>query len=156
MPSGTRAWTDVLRHAGPPRAAKVQDAERTIAKTILLVEDEETVRRVTGRLLAKLGYDVLSAADAQEALDVFDAKGDEIDLVLTDIVMPGLTGVEMAELLRRKRPGLRVLFMSGYASRDLGRELQSPPEPFLPKPFSLQQLAASIERALEEGAGTTP
>ena len=119
-------------------------------KTILLVEDEETVRRVTGRLLTRLGYVVFTAADAHEAINLFNDGGSEIDLVLTDIIMPGLTGVEMAEVLREQRPGLKVLFMSGYASREFGGELSTLPEPFLPKPFSLDQLSESVRQALAD------
>ena len=74
--------------------------ERTIDEiTILLVEDEETVRRVTGRLLTKLGYTVFTSADAEEAFEVFRARGDDIALVLTDLVMPGLTGVDIVAVL---------------------------------------------------------
>lgn len=115
---------------------------------ILLVEDEETVRKVTARLLAKLGYEVHSAQDARVALELVLERGTDVDLVLTDIVMPGLTGIEMVEVLKQSRPDLKVLFMSGYASRELGRELSSPPEPFLPKPFSLDQLSEAVEGAL--------
>lgn len=105
---------------------------------------------MTGRLLTKLGYLVFTSADAEEAFDVFKERGDDIDLVLTDIVMPGLTGVEMVDLLWEERPNLKVLFMSGYASRELGRELSRLPEPFLPKPFSLDQLSDSIRQALSD------
>lgn len=117
--------------------------------TILLVEDEETVRRVIERLLQKLGYDVLSASDAEEAMEVFQQRDDEIDLVLTDVVMPGLTGVEMAEVLREQRPDMKFLFTSGYTSKELGGSPQAPPEPFLPKPFSMDELSRSIRDALD-------
>ncbi len=117
--------------------------------TILLVEDEETVRRVIERLLQKLGYDVLSASDAEEAMEVFQQRHDEIDLVLTDVVMPGLTGVEMAEVLREQRPDMKFLFTSGYTSKELGGSPQAPPEPFLPKPFSMDELSRSIRDALD-------
>ncbi len=119
------------------------------AKTILLVEDEDTVRKVIERLLVKLGYDVLSARDAEEAIEIFDDREDELDLVLTDVVMPGLTGVEMADVLKEKRPDMKFLFTSGYTSKELGSSPQAPPEPFLPKPFSLDELSRSVESALE-------
>lgn len=106
------------------------------------------MRKVTARLLTKLGYEVHSAPDARVALELVLEQGTDVDLVLTDIVMPGLTGIEMAEVLEECRPDLKVLFMSGYASRELGRELSSPPEPFLPKPFSLDQLSKAVESAL--------
>lgn len=119
------------------------------AKTILLVEDEDTVRRVIERLLVKLGYDVLSARHAEEAIEIFDERDEELDLVLTDVVMPGLTGVEMAEVLKEKRPDMKFLFTSGYTSKELGGSPQAPPEPFLPKPFSMDQLSQSVRKALE-------
>lgn len=115
---------------------------------ILLVEDEDTVRSVTRRLLEKLGYEVETASRAEEALERLEAGEDDFDLVLTDIVMPGLTGVEMAEILARDRPDLKVLFTSGYTSKELGRDPGAPPEPFLPKPFSIEELARSVREAL--------
>ena len=89
-----------------------------------------------------------SAPDARVALEFVLDRGTDVDLVLTDIVMPGLTGIEMVEILEQSRPDLKFLFMSGYASRELGRELSSPPEPFLPKPISLDQLSEAVEDAL--------
>lgn len=120
------------------------------ATTILLVEDEETVRKVIERLLRKLGYEVLSARDAEEAIEIFDERDHELDLVLTDVVMPGLTGVEMAEVLKERRPDMRFLFTSGYTSKELGGNPEAPPEPFLPKPFSMDELSRSVEAALED------
>lgn len=117
--------------------------------TILLVEDEETVRRVIERLLEKLGYRVLAAADAEEAIEIFRERDHELDLVLTDVVMPGLTGVEMAEVLKEQRPDMKFLFTSGYTSKELGSNPEAPPEPFLPKPFSMDDLSRSVRDALD-------
>lgn len=114
---------------------------------VLLVEDEESVRNVVGRLLAKLSYHVSTASDAEEALDLFD-KGESFDLVVTDIVMPGLSGIEMAQILEKRYPDLRFLFISGYTSRELGIAPATPPEPFLPKPFTMQELSREVEKAL--------
>lgn len=114
---------------------------------VLLVEDEESVRNVVGRLLAKLGYHVSAASDAEEALDLFDG-GESFDLVVTDIVMPGLSGIEMAQILEKRYPDLRFLFISGYTSRELGIAPAAPPEPFLPKPFTMQELSREVEKAL--------
>lgn len=116
---------------------------------ILLVEDEETVRKVIERLLRKLGYTVQSASDAEEAIEIFGERNQEFDLVLTDVVMPGLTGVEMSEVLKRQRPDMRFLFTSGYTSKELGGSPEAPPEPFLPKPFSMEELSRSVREALE-------
>jgi len=114
---------------------------------ILLVEDEETVRNVVARLLTKMGYEVSSAEDAETAIALFD-EGAYFDLVVTDIVMPGLSGIEMAELLKARFPTLPFLFISGYASKDFGTAPQAPPEPFLKKPFTMQELADEVRSAL--------
>ena len=115
---------------------------------ILLVEDEDTVRNVVARLLRKLGYHVSTAADAEEAIALFD-EGSCFDLVVTDIVMPGLSGIEMAAVLKERHPALPFLFISGYTSRELGTTPQAPPEPFLPKPFTMQELAKEVTDALK-------
>jgi len=114
---------------------------------VLLVEDEDTVRNVVARLLKKLGYEVSSAANADEAIAFFDGGG-SFDLVVTDIVMPGLSGIEMSEVLKARFPELRFLFISGYTSRELGTAPAAPPEPFLPKPFTMQELAEEVRKAL--------
>jgi len=116
---------------------------------VLLVEDEDTVRNVVARLLMKLGYDVCSAEDAETAIAMFD-DGADFDLVVTDIVMPGLSGIEMSELLKARFPTLRFLFISGYASRELGITPRVHPEPFLPKPFTMQELADEVRNALAD------
>jgi two-component system cell cycle sensor histidine kinase/response regulator CckA len=115
---------------------------------ILLVEDEASVRNVIVRLLTKLGYSVVSAENAEMAFEIFDG-GDEFDLVITDIVMPGLSGIEMAGVLKERLPSQRFLFISGYSSKEFGAKLDAPPEPFLAKPFTIQELAEAVKRALE-------
>jgi len=114
---------------------------------VLLVEDEDTVRNVVARLLKKLGYQVSAAANADEAISYFDG-GESFDLVVTDIVMPGLSGIEMSEVLKARCPELRFLFISGYTSRELGTAPAAPPDPFLPKPFTMQELAEEVRKAL--------
>src|SRR6185295_17728529 len=83
-------------------------------ETILLVDDEETVRRFSSRVLSKHGFDVVSASSGHEALDAA-GHGNPIDLLMTDVMMPGMNGRQLAEILLARRPSLRVLFMSGYA-----------------------------------------
>ncbi len=116
---------------------------------VLLVEDEDTVRNVVARLLKKLGYEVFSAANADEAIAFFEG-GVSFDLVVTDIVMPGLSGIEMSEVLKARFPEVRFLFISGYTSRELGTAPAAPPEPFLPKPFTMQELAEEVRKALAD------
>jgi two-component system cell cycle sensor histidine kinase/response regulator CckA len=84
------------------------------SETVLLVGDEERVRKITIFLLETLGYRVFEAESGQKALRLFEASREKIDLLLTDVVMPDLRGCEMAEALRAREPGLRVLFRSGY------------------------------------------
>lgn len=129
------------REGAPPRGG---------AETILLVEDEDTVRNVTRKLLAKLGYEVITARDAEEGIEIFERQAHAIHAVVTDVVMPGLTGVQMAAQLQKIRSGTKVLFVSGYASRDAGGSPEELPEPFLPKPFTLEELAGAVRRVLDE------
>ncbi len=96
--------------AGSPPAPRARMAQ----ETILLVEDEEQVRILVRNILRRQGYQVLDAADAASALQLCENHADEIGLLLTDVVMPGMSGRQLAERLQARRPGLRVLFMSGY------------------------------------------
>ena len=118
-------------------------------ETILLVEDERSVQTVVGRLLRKLGYTVLIASDGVEGASLFDEHDEQIDIVITDIVMPRQTGVEMAGDLRIRRPDLKLLFISGYAGPEAGMLNGPIPQPFLPKPFSVEELAEAVREILD-------
>ena len=116
--------------------------------TILLVEDEHQVRQLLEKFLTRAGYHVLAAPGAQQALELFAQHAPTIDLVVTDILMPGLTGVELARALDKQRSGLPVLFMSGYAHDD-GADIEARPgSAFLPKPFTMPQLSAQLRALL--------
>jgi two-component system cell cycle sensor histidine kinase/response regulator CckA len=134
----------------PQSGSRAGSSEERLS--ILLVDDEETVRRVTSRLLAKLGYSVTPAASAEDALQILSHGVASFDLVLTDVVMPGKSGIEMVQELRETLPEQRVLFMSGYTTREFGRPPGNPPRPFMPKPFSMQELREAVEGALERPA----
>ena len=119
-------------------------------ETILLVEDEESLRRLTRTSLELGGYKVLEAEDGSSALKASDSHDGSIDLLLTDIVMPGMGGRELAQELTRRRPEIKVVYMSGYTGQTIG--LQGPFEPssdFLPKPFSREVLTRKIREALD-------
>lgn len=118
-------------------------------ETILLVEDDDAVRAVTQRALSRFGYEVLSASGGTEALALAD-QHEEIHLLLTDIMMPGMNGVEVAAQVSQRRPGIRVFYMSGYADQDLVRQgLLTPGTRFLQKPFTPQELAESVRGILD-------
>ncbi len=118
-------------------------------ETILLAEDEAAVRRLSKTLLEKMGYQVLAAEDAQEALDIAQGYEGEIHLLLTDVVMPGMQGPELAEQLKRTRPGIRVLFVSGYTDPSIFAGLDlSEGRSFLQKPFTLKVLESKVRQLL--------
>ena len=120
--------------------------------TILVVEDEDSVRQYVRRTLRESGYTVLESANAREALPLGENYEDEIDLLLTDVVMPGLSGPQLASRLKVKRPGMAVVYMSGY-SRDarIGTD-DVPGQGFLSKPFNRADLLRAVRRALESRA----
>ncbi len=120
---------------------------------ILLVEDEDSLRMVNGRTLAMLGYGVLSAASGEEALALAAGHKSRIDLLLTDVVMPGITGPQLAEKLRETRPGTDVLFVSGYTnSIVLQHGVAHGETHFLQKPVSNDILARKIREILDARA----
>ena len=119
---------------------------------VLLVEDEDTVRAVAERALVRQGYEVTTAADGEEGLEALGRAidgGNEFDLVLSDVVMPSMDGPAMAREIRRLRPELPLLFMSGYAEEQLRREIDIPNMYFLAKPFSVAQICTAVEDVLK-------
>jgi two-component system cell cycle sensor histidine kinase/response regulator CckA len=101
------------------------------------VEDEETVRAVAFRVLSTRGYVVHQAANGQDALSLVEMLDRPVDLVLTDVVMPDMGGIELVQRLLKRWPGLKVVYMSGYAEGDkLQSGLRGPGRSFLQKPFS--------------------
>jgi two-component system cell cycle sensor histidine kinase/response regulator CckA len=129
--------------------AKPLELGRGASATVLLVEDEEQVRTVVHRLLTARGYEVVTAPSGAAALEILGARGASIDLLLTDIVMPGMDGRTMAIQALESRPGLRVLYMSGYTEHPTvkGAAL-GPMDHFIQKPFTMQQMADAVRGAL--------
>lgn len=115
------------------------------APTVLVVDDEEAVRRFVCRVLERDGYRALAASGPDEALDAVRRPDAPIDLVLTDVQMPRMAGHELVPRLLARRPSLRVLYMSGYAG-------DAPPAlaPLLEKPFTAAALVAAVRGALAE------
>jgi CheY-like chemotaxis protein len=120
-------------------------------ETILLVEDEDTLRGLAKNLLELNGYKVLEAVNGEAALEVSDRTPDEIHLLLTDVVMPGINGRVLAEKLKVKRPEIKTMFMSGYTGQRVGETILEPGCIFLQKPFSRDQLGRKVREALEVG-----
>ena len=127
--------------------AKPKENELWGSGTVLLVEDEPMVRSVAERALTRHGYKVITADNGEDALEVL-GRGEEIDLLISDVVMPGMDGPTMVAEARESRPDLKVLFMSGYAEEQLRESLNVENVSFLPKPFSVQDLAEAAKRAL--------
>ena len=120
-------------------------------ETILLVEDELSVRKTTRRILERHGYNVLEAADGSEALRLWQEHRIKVALLLTDLVLPGgLGGQELGRRLAVEQPGLKVIFASGYSADIAGRDFQlRPGEAFVQKPFAMDHLLETIRRCLD-------
>jgi signal transduction histidine kinase/ActR/RegA family two-component response regulator len=137
----------------PAPGERAAEVLRGGALRILLVEDQAAVRRLVREVLTRFGHEVLEASNGVEALAVAERAG-TIDLLLTDIVMPQMDGAELARRLRRRAPGLAVLYMSGYADEAL-RGLEEGAT-FLPKPFLAEELTAAVARAVRAGREDAP
>jgi len=119
-------------------------------ETVLLVEDDPSLRRLVERLLAKLGYTVIVATGAEGAIARFTNSDIGIDLLITDVNMPGMRGPELAQRLLASRPGLKVLYVSG-SDDAIDKDLLTRRADFLQKPFSTEQFAAKIREVLGSG-----
>ena len=133
--------------AKPTRRDKDGDNELWGSGTVLLVEDEPMVRTVAERALTRHGYTVVTANNGYEALEILN-RGDEFALLISDVVMPEMDGPTMVREARQSRPDLPVLFMSGYAEEQLRKSIDIDKVAFLPKPFSVQELAEAARKAL--------
>ena len=167
--SGGYIWAySELRHGTTfkmylPRVAELAEAPEATrgtptpargSETVLVVEDQEEVRELTKRVLVARGYAVLAAANGAEALEIVDRHPTRIHLMITDVVMPGMNGREVAELACAKRSDLKVLFVSGYTGEAvLQHRLLEPGVAFLQKPFTPDVLARKTREVLDDGKG---
>jgi len=119
------------------------------APVILLVEDELVVREVTREVLQHAGYRVLECSSAQEALHLAMNPAAEIDLLLTDVVMPEMNGADLAACLLRMRPELVAVFMSGYAESEVAKKMNRSSAMHIQKPFTVNLLLARVAEALQ-------
>jgi two-component system cell cycle sensor histidine kinase/response regulator CckA len=147
-------WLGVGAKEGDERESRTSHAAvAMITSTILLVEDEGFVRQVTCEILGLAGYEVLKARNGVEARCAFQQHGESIQLLLTDVVLPGENGRDLATYLKTLQPGLKTIFISGYPENTVSRNGLQPEGVFyLPKPFSVESLMQKVrEVLLEEG-----
>jgi DNA-binding NtrC family response regulator len=134
-------------------SAPVVPRRTTGTETVLVVEDEAALRKVAMRTLEAAGYTVLAAANGDEALRLSTERMGEIHLLLTDVVMPRMSGRTLAEELAKTRPAMRVLYMSGYTDDAIVHHgVLDAGTRFLAKPFSATQLTRKVREALDGGA----
>ncbi len=134
-------------------AAEIEEEARDWSGggTILLVEDEDMVRAVAERSLTRQGYTVVTASDGDEGLEIVQ-NGSQFDLIVSDVVMPAMDGPAMAREIRKLAPDLPILFMSGYAEAQLRDQIDIEAMHFIPKPFSVQQIADKVAEVLAASA----
>jgi two-component system cell cycle sensor histidine kinase/response regulator CckA len=137
------------------KVAAKAPADLTGHGTILLVEDEEGLRGLNARGLTSRGYTVLEAGNGVEAIEVIESRGGDVDLVVSDVVMPEMDGPTLAKELRMRNPNMKIIFVSGYAEDAFDKNL---PEGelgsynFLAKPFTLKQLVAIVKDTMGQAA----
>jgi two-component system cell cycle sensor histidine kinase/response regulator CckA len=122
------------------------------SETILLVEDEDSVRKVAKRILEEQGYQILEAGNSEQALKLSESYKRPIHIIITDVVMPGMSGKEMSERLLISRPGIKILFVSGYTDNAIVHHgVLEKGTNFLQKPFTVESLTAKVRTVLDEG-----
>ncbi len=146
--------TEAEKASAPAKTDKKEKPrDLTGSGTVLLVEDEEAVRAFASRALATRGYRVLQAVSGLDALETMKRHGGEIDLVISDVVMPEMDGPALLKRLRAQNPDIKFIFISGYAEDAFkGSITENEQFTFLPKPFSLKQLAAAVKETLSAPA----
>ena len=125
-------------------------SERSARRVVLLVEDEPFVREATCHILKSAGFDVLPAADAQEAMEVYERNKRRIDLLMTDMALPGRNGRQLAHDLRAASAKIPILLTSGYVEVDWEDDSHEPGTYFLPKPYCRAELVAMMEKILSK------
>jgi nitrogen-specific signal transduction histidine kinase/CheY-like chemotaxis protein len=149
-----RVWLPIAEGAPAQEAAPVEPGAGAPGATppVLVAEDDELVRRFVCSVLREAGHDVVSAVDGAEALAALERPDCEAELLVTDLVMPGMDGHQLAVKARERRPGLKVLFMSGYAQGpDLRERVAASGDAFLQKPFSARALVETVRELVRGG-----
>ena len=140
--------------AGAPEPMPIVAGRDSGGETVLVVEDEERIRGLLDAVLGDYGYRVLMAANGKEALELAAQHDNQIDLLLTDVVMPRMGGAELANQLESSAPDLRVLFMSGYSEEIVASQLMGGNRVLLEKPFTIVELLDTVRSALERSPGS--
>ena len=136
----------VATTAAAPKSETVNGGD----ETILVVEDEISLLELVRNILQRYHYRVLIASSGVEALRVWDEQDGRIDLVLTDMIMPGgVTGSDLATELKKRKPGLKIVITSGYSSELVGKDFGQGETAFLPKPYQPHQVARMIRETLD-------
>jgi CheY-like chemotaxis protein len=151
---GTTFKIYLPRYVGQAVATQMERAAEiplSSGETLLVVEDEPALQVMTKMMLEKLGYRVLSAGTPGEAMELAEEHEDELQLLITDVVMPEMNGRDLAELLQSLHPGMKILFMSGYTANVIvKRGVLDEDVNFIEKPFSMKDLALKVRDALRE------
>ena len=134
--------------AGPITISDKENSGKS--ELILIVEDDPSISDLAAKMIQKMGYRICLADSADRAMVMIEDEGLRPNLVITDVVMPGLSGVELAAILRFKHPSIKIMLMSGYTESVIAKHGEVDPEtPFLQKPFSRSELSDKIKQALE-------
>jgi CheY-like chemotaxis protein len=135
------------RHAGQPRVTA--DGRKALGGTVLVVDDEESVRAIAARMLERLGFRVLQAGDGEEGVAVLRSQLDEVRLVLLDLMMPRMAGEETFHRMLSLKPGLKIVMMSGYNEQEIASRFKAErPVGFIQKPFTFADLEAGVRAAV--------
>jgi two-component system cell cycle sensor histidine kinase/response regulator CckA len=155
MPTVDETAPAAAEQGAAARAGKLaaKPADDTGRGTILLVEDEEGLRGLNARGLTSRGYTVLQAANGLEAVEAFDSHFGKIDLVVSDVVMPEMDGPTLLTKLRSRDPGVKIIFVSGYAEEAFEKNLPEGKYNFLAKPFTLKQLVGAVKETMASEPG---
>lgn len=132
-----------------PKPKPGKNGESHVRETILLVEDERSVREFLSRALSKAGYQVLVAEDGESALALSEGFAGHIHLLVTDVMMPVMNGKDLADRLCALRPEIKVLFVSGYSRADLWPDVCEDQTDWLPKPFTMAQFHHKVRQVLD-------
>jgi two-component system, cell cycle sensor histidine kinase and response regulator CckA len=119
-------------------------------ETILVVEDADEIRKMVCGMLSLQGYNSLAASNGLDALDMIERGAEPVHLMLTDVIMPKMMGSELARLVARRRPEIRIMLMSGFSDDPLVHSFRRVPAIFIPKPFTASALCAKIRHTLDQ------